>query len=93
MPMKLSGTSLQNIEFPVCYGFPVGHVKENFALKCGVEYRLKIRKGKSCTGRNLNQSYINRINIEQSISKYIFKLLNYNNLKNWHSFGPYEGDS
>lgn len=29
-----------------------------------------------------------RINIGQSISKCIIKLLNYNNLKNWHSFGP-----
>ncbi len=31
-------------DFPVCYGFPVGHVKDNFALKCGVEYKLRIGK-------------------------------------------------
>ena len=31
-------------DYPVCYGFPVGHVKENLALKCGVEYHLKISK-------------------------------------------------
>jgi muramoyltetrapeptide carboxypeptidase len=31
-------------EFPVCYGFPVGHVKENVALKCGAGYILKIGK-------------------------------------------------
>jgi muramoyltetrapeptide carboxypeptidase len=31
-------------EFPVCYGFPVGHVKENVALKCGGEYKLNIGK-------------------------------------------------
>jgi muramoyltetrapeptide carboxypeptidase len=37
---------LSDADFPVCYGFPVGHVKENFALKCGVEYRLKISKEK-----------------------------------------------
>lgn len=27
---------------PVCFGFPVGHGKENLALKIGVEYELKI---------------------------------------------------
>ncbi len=37
---------LSAYEYPVCYGFPVGHVKENFALKCGAEYRLKIGKEK-----------------------------------------------
>ncbi len=31
-------------DYPVCYGFPVGHVKENFALKCGAEHRLKVGK-------------------------------------------------
>src|SRR5450432_497602 len=31
-------------DYPICYGFPVGHVKENYALKCGMEYRLKINK-------------------------------------------------
>jgi muramoyltetrapeptide carboxypeptidase len=38
--------SIAEFEFPVCYGFPVGHVKENYALKCGVEYKLKIGKEK-----------------------------------------------
>jgi muramoyltetrapeptide carboxypeptidase len=31
-------------DYPVCYGFPVGHVKENVALKCGAEYMLKVGK-------------------------------------------------
>jgi len=31
-------------EFPLCFGFPVGHVKENMALKCGGNYRLKVGK-------------------------------------------------
>ena len=31
-------------DFPVCYGFPVGHVKENYALKCGVDCILKVGK-------------------------------------------------
>ncbi|HEV3221889.1 MAG TPA: LD-carboxypeptidase [Puia sp.] len=38
--------ALAEYDFPACYGFPVGHVKENFAMKCGVEYRLKIGKEK-----------------------------------------------
>lgn len=37
---------LEEFGYPVCYGFPVGHVKENFALKCGAEYRLKIGREK-----------------------------------------------
>ncbi|MBC7949483.1 MAG: LD-carboxypeptidase [Chitinophagaceae bacterium] len=32
--------------YPVCYGFPVSHEKENYALKIGVGYKLKIGKGK-----------------------------------------------
>ncbi len=37
---------LEEFEYPVCYGFPVGHVKENFAMKCGADYRLKISREK-----------------------------------------------
>lgn len=37
---------LEDYGYPVCYGFPVGHVKENFALKCGAEYKLKVGKEK-----------------------------------------------
>jgi muramoyltetrapeptide carboxypeptidase len=29
-------------KYPVCFNFPVGHVKANYALKCGVEHELKI---------------------------------------------------
>lgn len=28
--------------FPVCYGFPVGHQTENYALKIGVSYQLNV---------------------------------------------------
>ncbi|MET0243218.1 MAG: LD-carboxypeptidase [Flavitalea sp.] len=28
--------------YPVCFDFPVGHQKNNFALKCGVEHFLKV---------------------------------------------------
>jgi muramoyltetrapeptide carboxypeptidase len=37
---------LEEFDYPVCFGFPVGHVKENFALKCGVAHRLKVGKDK-----------------------------------------------
>jgi muramoyltetrapeptide carboxypeptidase len=31
-------------DYPVCYGFPVGHGNENVALKVGVKYKLDINK-------------------------------------------------
>ena len=31
-------------DYPVCYQFPVGHEKENYALKEGVGYKLKVGK-------------------------------------------------
>jgi muramoyltetrapeptide carboxypeptidase len=34
-------------DYPVCFGFPVSHGKENYALKVGVEYQLKINKNKT----------------------------------------------
>jgi muramoyltetrapeptide carboxypeptidase len=37
---------LDEPDYPVCYGFPVGHETENYALKCGVEYRLKVTNSK-----------------------------------------------
>ncbi|MBL7699343.1 MAG: LD-carboxypeptidase [Chitinophagaceae bacterium] len=33
-------------DFPVCFGFPVGHEKENLALKVGVGYKLKVTKNR-----------------------------------------------
>ncbi len=33
--------------YPICFGFPVSHGKENYALKIGVSYTLKVSKGKS----------------------------------------------
>lgn len=29
--------------FPVCFDFPVGHQKNNYALKCGIKHRLMVR--------------------------------------------------
>ncbi|MEP6949595.1 MAG: LD-carboxypeptidase [Ginsengibacter sp.] len=28
--------------YPVCFDFPVGHQKENYALKCGVRHKLEV---------------------------------------------------
>ena len=35
---------LQPYSYPVCFGFPVSHEKENYALKVGVRYALKVGK-------------------------------------------------
>ena len=47
------GRSIYNIvmdqvsayKYPVCFNFPVGHVKTNYALKCGVKHELNISDG------------------------------------------------
>lgn len=33
-------------DFPVCFDFPVSHAKENYALKIGAKYQLKIQNNK-----------------------------------------------
>ncbi len=37
---------VKEYDYPVCFGFPVSHEKENVALKVGVRYRLKVGRGK-----------------------------------------------
>jgi muramoyltetrapeptide carboxypeptidase len=34
---------MKEYDYPVCFDFPVGHQKENYALKCGVRHRLEVR--------------------------------------------------
>jgi len=34
--------------YPVCFDFPVGHQKNNFALKCGVNHQLSVNSNE-CT--------------------------------------------
>ncbi len=34
--------AIKQYNYPVCFDFPVGHVKENYALKIGVKYKLLI---------------------------------------------------
>ena len=33
---------IQEYNYPVCFDFPVGHIKENYALKCGIKHELKV---------------------------------------------------
>jgi muramoyltetrapeptide carboxypeptidase len=33
---------IENYKYPVCFDFPVGHQRNNFALKCGVRHRLAV---------------------------------------------------
>jgi muramoyltetrapeptide carboxypeptidase len=34
---------MKDYSYPVCFDFPVGHQKNNFALKCGVRHKLEIK--------------------------------------------------
>ncbi|BAV08827.1 muramoyltetrapeptide carboxypeptidase [Filimonas lacunae] len=35
---------VQDYDYPVCFGFPVGHVKENYALMVGAEHKLNVKE-------------------------------------------------
>lgn len=37
---------VKEYDYPICYNFPVSHDKENFALKIGVGYKLKVTNKK-----------------------------------------------
>lgn len=39
---------IKSYNYPVCFDFPVGHQKNNFALKCGVKHKL-IVQSQQCT--------------------------------------------
>src|SRR4030095_3410701 len=39
---------VKQYNYPVCFDFPVGHQKNNFALKCGVRHTLVVHEN-SCT--------------------------------------------
>lgn len=38
--------AVKEYDYPAAFGFPVGHGKENYALKCGMGYKLKVTKKK-----------------------------------------------
>ena len=54
-PGEEFGKTLQEIvlekvkeyHYPVCFDFPVGHQKNNFALKCGVKHKLVVSNTES----------------------------------------------
>jgi muramoyltetrapeptide carboxypeptidase len=33
---------MKKYDYPVCFDFPVGHQKNNYALKCGVKHKLEV---------------------------------------------------
>jgi muramoyltetrapeptide carboxypeptidase len=33
---------VKEYNYPVCFDFPVGHIKENYALKCGMKHEIKV---------------------------------------------------
>jgi muramoyltetrapeptide carboxypeptidase len=33
---------VKEFDYPVCFGFPVGHQRNNFALKCGAQHKLTV---------------------------------------------------
>ena len=39
---------VKQYDYPVCFDFPVGHQKNNFALKCGVKHKLFVQQ-QQCT--------------------------------------------
>ena len=43
---------MKNYPYPVCFDFPVGHQKNNFAFKCGVTHTLKVTQ----TGGTLTEA-------------------------------------
>ncbi len=38
---------VNDFKYPVCFDFPVGHQRANFALKCGVMHKLVVESEKS----------------------------------------------
>ena len=43
---ELINDLIKDYDYPVCFDFPVSHGKENYALKIGVGYKLKVTKNK-----------------------------------------------
>lgn len=42
-PYEIIADKVKEFDYPVCFGFPAGHEAENYALKLGLPYRLKVR--------------------------------------------------
>lgn len=39
---EIVNEKVREYTYPVCFDFPVGHVKENYALRCGMMHELKV---------------------------------------------------
>ena len=44
--LEIIRDAVAEYDYPVCFDFPVSHEKENYALKIGVGYKLKVGKNK-----------------------------------------------
>lgn len=43
---------IKEYDYPVCFDFPIGHVKENYALKVGAKYKLSVTAKHTILGEN-----------------------------------------
>jgi muramoyltetrapeptide carboxypeptidase len=43
---EIISDAVKEFDYPVCFGFPVSHGKDNYALKTGLGYKLSVRKNK-----------------------------------------------
>jgi muramoyltetrapeptide carboxypeptidase len=43
---EIINDAVKEYDYPVCFGFPVSHERENYALKIGIGYKLKVSKSK-----------------------------------------------
>ncbi len=43
---EIIAEAVKDYSYPVCFGFPVSHTKENYALKIGLKYQLRVEKDK-----------------------------------------------
>ena len=57
--------------YPVCFDFPVGHQKNNFALKCGVRHRLTVENNE-CSLKEINLQDISYLKAEGSYTQIYF---------------------
>ncbi|MEY3412989.1 MAG: hypothetical protein RIQ70_1678, partial [Bacteroidota bacterium] len=40
--LQIIADQTKEFDFPVCFGFPVGHAFDNMTLVCGAEYKLAV---------------------------------------------------
>jgi muramoyltetrapeptide carboxypeptidase len=45
---EIINEQVKEFDYPVCFGFPVSHAKENLALKIGATYELSVKESDVC---------------------------------------------